>query len=265
MKITVVTVNRDGDRYLAEAMASVLVQETVDLEYLLIDGASADRSLEIIGDFASRDARVVWHSAPDQGIADAMNRGLEAANGEIVGFLHSDDRYPHPGVLKLVAAAFDQNPGAVWLTGGVDFINSRGDVIRSYPPREYDFRRLVRSNLIFHPATFVRASALRRQRFDTGLRYAMDYDLWLRLGEECAPLVLPETLACFRVHPSSCSLRAADAALAEEFAIRRRFLNRNGRAIWPYYIDYLLKRPLHRLFMAKLVADAARNGEPCRG
>ena len=256
MRITIVTINRNGERFLAKAMQSVLEQRHDDLEYLVIDGASTDGSLKIIRDFAARDARLYWQSAADRGIADAMNKGIDLATGEIVGFLHSDDCYPDPGVLAAVADAFAAAPAAEWLTGGADFINAAGKCFQSFPARSYDFRRLVRANLLFHPATFVRTAALRRHHFDAGLRFAMDYDLWLRLGEAGAPVVMPQVLACFRVHPESCSIGAADEVLVEEFAIRRRYLRRHGRCLWPYYLDFLVKRRMHRRFTAKLIAAA---------
>jgi hypothetical protein len=119
--------------------------------------------------------------------------------------------------------------------------------------RPYRYDRLVRSNLLFHPATFVLTEALRRcGRFDPRLRLAMDYDLWLRLGALGDPILLDRSLACFRVHEGSRSLQQSAAALAEEFAIRRRFLRQRGRSSFPFFLDYLAKQVANAFFIRGL-------------
>lgn len=258
MKVSIVTVNLNGARFLEEALASVLVQDYRNLELIVIDGGSTDDSREIIAAAAARDDRLHYVSEGDAGIADAMNKGVRLATGEIVGFLHSDDRYPSTGILSAVVKAFQAQPGAFWLSGGLILINQRGKSFRTLSPRRYSWRRLLRANILFHPATFVRTEVLRAHPFDTGLRLAMDYDLWLRLGLRGAPLLLSQPLAAFRVHGESCSVQESDTAQAEEFAIRCRFLRTQGKSLLPCRLQYGIKRLLNRHIMHTLQRDSAR-------
>lgn len=257
MKVSVITVNLNGGRFLAESIDSVLGQGYREIELVVVDGGSTDDSLATIECAARRDDRVRWISEPDRGIADAMNKGIALATGDILCFLHSDDRYPDSDVISKVAAAFAARPEALWLTGGITLINDAGVPFRTLAVRRYSYRRLVRSNILYHPSTFARREALRSCPFDADLRLAMDYDLWLRLGALADPLLLDQPLSCFRVHQGSRSLLAADAALAEEFVIRLRFLKSRGRMTWPYRLHYLVKRVMNRMFIRGLLQSSA--------
>jgi glycosyltransferase involved in cell wall biosynthesis len=224
-EITVITVCRNVERYLGETIASVLVQQKVACEYLIVDGASTDGTLALVRAAAARDRRIAWSSGTDAGIADAMNRGLAKARGEIVAFLHADDCYPAADVLATVTAALRARPDRDWLTGGVREIDAAGRRLRTVGVRRFSRRRLLRNNIILHPATFVRRAALLAANgFDPALRYAMDYDLWLRLARRGPPLTLDRELACFRVHAGGLSSANRRAALAEEYLVRRRYL-----------------------------------------
>lgn len=257
MKVSIVTVNLNGNRFLAQSLDSVLGQDYREIELMVVDGGSTDGSQATIEEAAERDARVRWISEPDQGIADAMNKGISLATGDIVGFLHSDDRYPGPEVLSRVVASFASRPEALWLTGGVSMIGETGAPLRTFAVRRYSYKRLIRSNILFHPSTFVRKETLRSCLFDVNLRLAMDYDLWLRLGAKGNPLLLDQPLSCFRVHLGSRSLQAADEAMTEEFAIRRRFLATRGQMAWPYRLHFLAKRVLNRMFIRGLFQASA--------
>ncbi|HBG06005.1 MAG: glycosyl transferase [Geobacteraceae bacterium GWC2_58_44] len=223
--ISVITVCYNGASYLETSLRSVLSQEYPALDHVVVDGGSTDGSLEIIKRYAALDARLRWISEPDRGISDAMNKGLSLATGEVAAFLHADDFYPDSGVLSLVAAQFAAQPELEWLTGGISYVDPAGAIVKSYSPRRWSYRRLLRGNIIFHPATFVRRRVLEEVGgFDTSLRYTMDYDLWLRLGRRSAPVLLDHPLACFRLHPGSTSVQQVDAAFREELQVRYRQL-----------------------------------------
>ncbi|RMF44784.1 MAG: hypothetical protein D6751_08500 [Deltaproteobacteria bacterium] len=150
---------------------------------------------------------------------------------------------------------FRRNPGAAWLTGGMNLVDQNGRQRRYLPPYRYSFRRLVRCNIIFHPATFVRLDTFRRLgMFDRGLKFAMDYDLWLRLAEQTAPVVLDRPLASFRVHAGSRSMTRADLAFAEEFLVRKRFLQRHHRAHWPHSLAYGVRKLFNRRAVRSMLA-----------
>jgi glycosyltransferase involved in cell wall biosynthesis len=171
---------------------------------------------------------------PAPGIARAMNCGHEIAEGEVIAYLHSDDRYADKQVLERVAASFRDNPGTLWVTGGLREIDEQGGTVRELPALNFTKKRLLRNNIIYHPATFVKSDTLKALGgFDESLRYAMDYDLWLRLADFSAPFHCDGILADFRVHSGSRSSAERDKALEEEYRVRRHHLG-GGSLGWQH-------------------------------
>ncbi|GFE58470.1 glycosyltransferase family 2 protein [Geobacter sp. AOG1] len=225
MRISIVSVCLNAERHIGQMLETVSAQTWHDVEHIVIDGGSSDNTLGIVRDAANRNQNLHWISEPDNGISDAMNKGLELATGEVVGFLHADDYYPDNEVLGRVVRAFENNPETEWLSGGIHHVDGGGRIIRVLPVRRWSFRRLLRGNILFHPATFIRRSVFKTVGgFDTTLRFAMDYDLWLRVGARSTPYLLDRTLACFRIHDDSLSVRQVDDAFREEFGVRCRYL-----------------------------------------
>lgn len=247
MKITVVSICLNAELFIAPMLKSVTRQTWQDREHIIVDGGSTDATLEIIRAHAATDPGCIVLSGPDKGISDAMNKGITAATGDVITFLHADDFYPQDEILQQVAERFHSQPKLEWLTGGLTHVDNSGRMIRTYPVRRWSYRRLLRGNIIFHPATFIRRSVLLEVGgYDTSLRYTMDYDLWLRLGRRSSPFRLPMPLAAFRLHPGSCSVQALDAAFKEEFQVRCRYLQ--GKPLqqalhWVYFwMKYLPNR-----------------------
>jgi glycosyltransferase involved in cell wall biosynthesis len=237
VKFSIITICLNAEDYIAETMASIVGQDYDDLEYIIVDGGSKDGSLEKISSLAQHDNRVAWTSGNDQGISDAMNKGLSMATGDVVAFLHADDSYAATDVISEVTQAFAKNAGSCWVTGGINETDARGVQVRTVHVRRFSRRRLLRNNIILHPATFVRRKAIEQVGgFDPSLRYAMDYDLWLRLASLGPPVELNRTLTNFRVHAHSCSSANRAAALREEYQIRRKYLcgpvSRAGHALY---------------------------------
>jgi GT2 family glycosyltransferase len=178
-----------------------------------------------------------------------MNKGLSLATGEVVAFLHADDSYSAPDALSCAVAALDANPARVWVTGGICEMADAGTLLRRISVRRFSSRRLLRNNIILHPATFVRREAIQWVGgFDPFLRYAMDYDLWLRLAALGPPVGINRILANFRVHEGSLSSANRVAALSEEYQVRRRYLR--GPVARAGHACYHLWRFLHASFSA---------------
>lgn len=179
VRFSVITVTFNSARYLSEAMASVLSQDGVDLEYILVDGGSTDATLELIRRQAAADPRVKWLSGPDDGIADAFNKGLAQASGEIIGILNSDDMYC-AGTLRAVAEAWRADPECDVVHGDIVRFTDDRPLFR-LKPADLE-RRIWHEMPLNHPATFVTRHAYEQVgTFDKNLRLAMDYDLVLRL------------------------------------------------------------------------------------
>lgn len=221
MKISVIVCTWNSERYLMDTIDSVLTQDHKDFEFVFVDGGSTDNTLRYI-DEVSGDKRILNNVRG--GIAAAMNAGINAASGDAVIHLHSDDYFLHESVLKRAAAAFDNNK-CEWLFGRI--LNRRADGLypESYVPPNYSYANLLRSNIVPHAATFVRRRLYERSGgFDTRLRYAMDYDMWLRLGKIAEPIQLKEVFSVFRRHEESTTEKNRLGSFDEDHQVRRHYL-----------------------------------------
>jgi glycosyltransferase involved in cell wall biosynthesis len=179
MKISIITVTYNSEEYLEQCIASVLGQELVDLEYILVDGCSSDATLAMIEKAAQADPRLRWISEPDRGISDAFNKGLALATGELIGILNSDDAYA-AGALAMVGEAYARHPECDVFHGDLLRFKADTPLFRLAPGALDD--SIWHEMPLNHPATFVTRRAYAAVGgFDISLRLAMDYDLVLRL------------------------------------------------------------------------------------
>jgi glycosyltransferase involved in cell wall biosynthesis len=236
---SIVTCTWNSEPYLEQSIASVLAQDYPHIEYIFIDGGSTDGTLDRIKSL-KRPYRLLENVRG--GISRAMNEGIRLATGDVVAHLHSDDYYLHPQVLSTVARHL-QESGLNWLFGRI-MRDVGGQLLHEkYASPRYSYPRLLRTNFIPHPATFVRRELLQRAGgFDTKLKYAMDYDLWLKLGSFGAPVQLDEPLAAFREHQGSLSTRDRLPALEEDFRVRLAHAGLNPVARAMHYARYLVRR-----------------------
>ncbi len=256
LRISVITVTLNSERFLAECLASVASQGDGLHEHIIIDGGSTDATLEIIKKHAAVDSRIIWVSEPDNGISDAMNKGVALATGDVITHLNSDDYYPQPEILSTVINCFLYNLSVTWLTGGLTFVSENGTYIRDIRVRRYSYRRLVRGNILLHPSTFIKRDLFNAVGgFNVSLSFSMDYDLFLRLGSVCPPMVLDEQLSCFRVHAGSRSVSQSEQAYAEEFRVRMEYLHSKARSTAYYWLDYQIKRHLSKLMYRRLFSS----------
>jgi len=178
--ISVITVCYNSAATLKHALQSVADQDYLRIEHIVIDGASTDSTPAIIERFRARLSHVV--SEPDQGIYDAMNKGLDRANGDIVCFLNADDYYAHPQVLSRVVAhmrALDLDA----LIGDVGFFHERDSsrMVRRYRSDRFHPSRLAWGWMPAHPALFFRRSVVQRVGgFKTDYRIAGDFEYIVR-------------------------------------------------------------------------------------
>ena len=216
--ITVVTPCLDSAGTIGETLASVASQLAPGDEHLVVDGGSSDGTIEIL----EAHPHVRYVSEPDRGLADAMNKGIRLARGELVGWLNADDVLL-PGALEAVRAAARERPDAGWITAPCLIIDEDGREIRraitAYKRallRLHSHRWLLVQNYIASPATYVRKPLYERVGpFDERYRYSMDYDMWLRLAAAAEPVVLDQPLAAFRMAGESLSMTGFEAQFAE--------------------------------------------------
>lgn len=245
---SVITCTWNSATYLRESIASVLAQDYPHIEYIFVDGGSSDGTLEQI---TSLDRPYQLLENVRGGVSRAMNEGLRVATGDVIAYLHSDDYYLKPDVLTRVARHFEAS-GRKWLFGRTMTLANGELLPDDYIAPRFSYANLLRGNFIPHPATFVwRELMLRAGGFNTSLKYAMDYDLWLKLAMMCEPLQLDEPFTAFREHEGSLSSssRTRLAAMAEDFRVRLAYAGNNPVERLAHYARYFVRR--QRIIHAK--------------
>jgi glycosyltransferase involved in cell wall biosynthesis len=242
---SIITCTWNSMPYLDQCIASVLMQDCQDFEYIFVDGGSTDGTLERIR-AVPRPYRLLENVGG--GISRAMNAGLAAATGRIIAHLHSDDYYLRPDVLSLVLRQLGTG-AAQWLFGRAMPVKHGVLQAENFIAPRYDYRALVRTNFIPHPATFVCRSLFKRAgSFNPRLKYAMDYELWLRLGRLAPPLQLSTPLAAMREHEGSLSTREMLATMREALQVRLTYADADLLERAEHYLRYFVRR--HRAMRA---------------
>ena len=249
MKISIVTISFNQEKYLPACIDSILNQTGCELEYIVVDPGSQDGSRAIIDSYGDRIVKVY---EKDDGPADGLNRGFARATGEIYGFINSDD-YLLPGALKEITQIFQSGDDNMFVTGGGFTEDENGARTRIYPNSLTTQGMLYRSDVMFQQSTFFPASLYKQVKgFNTANQTCWDYELFLRfllLGARHQ--VTKHDLAVFRLYQGSISgsgrleakyLQELDKLFAECMG-----RNRNAKDILNTYY-FRLKRKLGRLY-----------------
>jgi glycosyltransferase involved in cell wall biosynthesis len=221
LKFTIVTCTRNSAGTLRDTIDSVRTQDYQDIEHVFIDGGSTDGTLEIIESLCPN---AVVRRNITGGISRAMNVGIEAATGDVIAHLHSDDYYAQTDVISVVAAVLEN--GAQWAYGKISVLRDGVLIANEYPMRSFSLRRYAAGYVsVPHPAVFVRRSAFEKVGFfNERLRYAMDIELWFRLGTYYMPAQIDRTLTVFREHAGSLSTANKLQAREEDWQVRLGYL-----------------------------------------
>ena len=218
MKISIITITYNSAATLPRALESVRSQTYGDIEHIIIDGASTDGTKELIINYQlsiinSQSPKVRWISEPDNGIYNALNKGIAMATGDVIGFLHSDDVLYSPDSIGQIAAAFESS-GADVVYGDLEY--RHGDkVVRRW--RSNAFRRgdLKYGWMPPHPTVYVRREVYRQVGpYDEWFRISADYDMILRIFTAgYKTRYIPQVLVA--MEPGGASNRDAKARLSK--------------------------------------------------
>jgi glycosyltransferase involved in cell wall biosynthesis len=199
MKISIITVSFNSAKTIRQTIESVLAQDYEDLEYIVIDGASKDGTVEILESFGDK---IKFISEPDKGIYDALNKGVKMATGEVVGTIGGDDFYPNSQVISHVAKIFEEaKTDAVY--GDIQFINADDElkIVRYWQAGEYDIKNWLKGWMPPHLCFYLKKSLIEKYGYyQTDFTCAGDYELMLRIlyKHKATAKYLPETLMTMR-------------------------------------------------------------------
>lgn len=219
----------NSQRYLRQAVESILGQTFIDFELLAFNNASTDQSREILDEYAAADSRVHIYDQPDREYIFALIKGFSLASGAYIARMDADD-VARPERLGLQFAFMESHPEIALIGGQIMAIDGQGNDIRliDFPLQDEEIRKILpRYNCFSHPAVMLRKAAYDAVGgYRLAFYYAEDYDLWLRLSEKFALANLPEVILNYRVHVEQVSASRRDqqivSAIGAQYAAQCR-------------------------------------------
>jgi glycosyltransferase involved in cell wall biosynthesis len=234
--VTIVTPSLNSERFVEHSILSVLEQDYPRIEYIVMDGGSTDGTIGILRKY---ERRLRWESAPDDGTADAVNRGFALGSGDILGFLNADDLY-HPNAVSAAVRCLRENPDAAAVYGDAWWIDENGSRIALYPVHDFDRALLERECFICQPASFVRRQPFENAGgLDPDFPLTFDYEFWLRLTRTYPLRRIDATLADSRMHQANKTLGQREGVFRETFQVLKRDC---GYVPFPWIYAYLCYR-----------------------
>jgi glycosyltransferase involved in cell wall biosynthesis len=226
-RISIITPTLNQGQFIQKTINSIIEQNYPNLEYIVVDGGSTDNTIQILEDY---EEKITWVSQHDKGQADAINKGIRMASGELLAFINSDDYYL-PNVFKIVADIFSNNPDTKWVTGSYVIVDVNDKPIQPLIILYKDFIRkfsgvhaMKFTNYIAQPSTFWRREIFDEiGLFDITLRYTFDYDFWLRLLLHYPLYNIKLPLSAFRIHKEAKGGKEYHEQFDEELKVLQRY------------------------------------------
>ena len=247
MKVDIITPSFHQGRFIERTLQSVARQTGAEIQHVIFDGGSTDHTVKVLQEFHPP---VRWVSEKDNGQSQAVNKGIQATAGEIIGWLNSDDVYL-PGAIARVVAYFTDHPEVDVVYGMADHIDLNDKPFENYPTEPWNFERLQATCFICQPALFFRRRVVESHGLlDESLNYCMDYEYWLRLGQAGVRFgYLEEKLAGSRLYADNKTLGSRVKVHRE---INDMFKKRFGRVPDRWLFNYA-----HAAVEAGMTRDAS--------
>lgn len=206
--VSIITPSFNQADYIQDTILSIQKQNYRPIEHIVIDGGSTDATIEILKTYQlnSNHVPIKWISEKDSGQANAINKGIKLAQGEIIGWINSDDVYFSKDVIERVVKEFSENPAIDIIHGDVAKIGVNNLLLFIWCIPEFNYERMYVDGKISQPTVFFRSKIFKEHCLREGF-LALDYELWLRLGRTYKFKHLDMVMAGDREHPNRISIR----------------------------------------------------------
>lgn len=211
-KVSIITPSYNQGEFIRETIESVLNQTYDNIEYIVMDGGSTDETVRILQSYGDR---FRWVSEKDRGQADAVNKGIRIATGEIIGWLNSDDTY-YPDAVEKAVKALLSHPEVDMVYGEGDYIDKNSVVTGRYATKLFNYEELANECVICQPTGFFTKEIVEKAGLlNANLHLCMDYELWMRIGKQGTIMYIPERLATSRMYEENKTLSRREEVYSE--------------------------------------------------
>lgn len=243
IKVSIVTVAYNSEKYIADCIRSVLFQTYSNIEYIVIDGSSNDNTLKIVNDL-NKNGNIKIVSEPDNGIYDAMNKGIKLSTGDIVGIINSDDFFCHNGIIERIVNEFiDNDIDAVY--GDVQFVNPSNinKTVRYYSSKRFNPNKFKFGFMPAHPSFYINREFFEKYGYyKTDYKIAADFELLLRF-------ILKNKIKCSYIGMPFVTMRTggvSNVSLRSNFILNKEIIkackeNSVKTNIFKVYSKYFIK------------------------
>ncbi len=234
--VSIVTPSYNQGEFIKATIESVLNQDYPNIEYFVMDGGSTDSTVEILKSYGDR---IHWVSEKDAGQADAVNKGIRRANGQIIGWLNSDDTYLEGAVSKMVSY-FKEHPDTDMVYGEGYYTSKEGEITERYLTEKYDYHRLAEMCIICQPSAFFTKEIVEKVgMLDVEHQLSMDYELWLRMAKAGKIAYIPDYIATSRMYEENKTLSRRTEVFEETCKAVKKHYNYVPISWIDGYADYL--------------------------
>jgi glycosyltransferase involved in cell wall biosynthesis len=252
--VSIITPSFNQGRFIEEAILSVKAQNDSHVEHLIIDGGSTDGTLDVLRRYEET-YHLRWVSEPDEGQAEALNKGFRLARGEVLGWLNADDTY-QPGAVRSAVTWLQSHPAVDLVYGGFHFINEGGKILYTHIPPKFSLEKLLYGDIIPQAAMFFRRRIIEEiGGIDPNLHYVMDWEFVLRIARHYRVQGVPTVWGNFRITPGTKSVEEPQRSWPEVIPVLQSVVEAEPVRLGPWADD--------ALFVAHLLAalEFARVGQ----
>jgi glycosyltransferase involved in cell wall biosynthesis len=252
--VSIITPSFNQGRFIEEAILSVKAQNDPHIEHIIVDGGSTDGTMGVVRRYEGT-YNMRWVSEPDEGQADALNKGFKLARGEVLGWLNADDTY-QPGAVGSAVAWLQSHPAVDLVYGGFNFINEGGKILYTHIPPKFSLEKLLYGDIIPQAAMFFRRRlTVEIGGVDPNLHYVMDWEFVLRIARHYRVQRIPAVWGNFRITRGTKSVEEPQRSWPEIIPVLQSVIEVEPVRLGPWADD--------ALFVAHLLAvlEFARVGQ----